>query len=29
MRMCSFSEGIRKEAKEKGKADERFLSTVE
>ena len=29
MQMCNLSEGIRKEAKEEGKAEERFLSAVE
>ena len=28
MQMCNLSEGIRKEAKEEGKAEERFLSAV-
>ena len=29
MRMCDFSEGIRKVAKEEGKAEQRFISAVE
>ena len=27
--MCNFSEGIRKEAKEEGKLEGKFISTVE